>query len=157
LLPFVYALYRAIEWRWWLSGIRFGGARLQSTLRPGALQGLYWKVIGWFVALSSASGIYFAVAIVLASKLAGGEDEPLTPEVLFDNIPLLVAMGLGYVALVLALNVVMRLYLLRDMWAKVLGSVEVHGIAALADVAAKGDLASALGEGFADGLDVAGF
>jgi hypothetical protein len=43
------------------------------------------------------------------------------------------------------------------MWARVAGSVEVHGIAALANVAVKGDLASALGEGFADGLDVAGF
>ena len=44
-----------------------------------------------------------------------------------------------------------------DMWARVVGSIQVHGIEALANVAAKGDLASALGEGFADGLDVAGF
>jgi uncharacterized membrane protein YjgN (DUF898 family) len=159
LLPFVYARFRAIEWRWWLSGIRFGGARLDSTLRPGALQGLYWSVIGWFVLLSVASGIYFSVARLLAVKVGAGaaEDGPPTPAVLFDNIPLLVALGLGYLALMLALNVVMRLYLLRDMWAKVLASVEVLGIEALANVAAKGDLASALGEGFADGLDVAGF
>lgn len=27
--PFIYAQYKAIEWRWWLSGIRFGGARLK--------------------------------------------------------------------------------------------------------------------------------
>jgi hypothetical protein len=59
--------------------------------------------------------------------------------------------------LILSLNVVMRLYLLRDVWVRVLESVQVHGIEALANVAAKGDLASALGEGFADGLDVAGF
>ena len=57
----------------------------------------------------------------------------------------------------LALNVVMRVYLMRDLWAKVLDSVQVHGIDAAANVAAKGELASALGEGFADGLDVAGF
>src|SRR5690242_8255044 len=158
LLPFVYARFRAIEWRWWLSGIRFGGAHLESTLRPGALQGLYWKVIGWFMLLSVASSVYFGIAGFLAFRLRGGatEDGP-QPEVLFDNIPLLTMLGLGYVALVLALNVVMRLYLLRDIWARVVGSVEVHGIAALANVAAKGDLASALGEGFADGLDVAGF
>jgi Bacterial protein of unknown function (DUF898) len=159
LLPFVYARFKAIEWRWWLSGIRVGGARLESTLRPGALTGLYWKVIGWFMLLSVASAIYFGVVAGVAAKLGEGaaEDGPPTPEVLFDNIPLLVMFGLGYVALVLALNVVMRLYLLRDMWARVLNSVEVHGIAALANVAAKGNLASALGEGFADGLDVAGF
>jgi uncharacterized membrane protein YjgN (DUF898 family) len=159
LLPFVYAQFRAIEWRWWLSGIRFGGARLESKLGQGALQGLYWKVIGWFMLLSVASGVYFGGIVGIAAKLGEGsvEDGPPTPQVLLDNVPLLVMFGLGYVALMLALNVVMRLYLLRDMWARVLGSVEVHGIAALANVAAKGDLASALGEGFADGLDVAGF
>jgi hypothetical protein len=158
LFPFVYAHFRAIEWRWWLSGIRIGGVRLESTLRPSALQGLYWKMIGWFMALSIASGIYFSIAFRLAGKFADGDPgEPPTPEMLFDNIPLLVMFGLGYVALILSLNVVMRLYLLRDMWAKLLGSVEVHGIEALANVTAKGDLASALGEGFADGLDVAGF
>jgi hypothetical protein len=33
----------------------------------------------------------------------------------------------------------------------------VHNIEAAANVTAKGELAIALGEGFADGLDVAGF
>src|SRR6516164_8530773 len=33
--PFVYAAFKAVEWRWWLSGIRFGGVRLQSTMRRG--------------------------------------------------------------------------------------------------------------------------
>ena len=53
--------------------------------------------------------------------------------------------------------VVMRVYLLRDLWVTVLQHVQVHDIGAAANVTAKGDLASALGEGFADGLDVAGF
>jgi len=46
---------------------------------------------------------------------------------------------------------------MRDLWLKVLGTVRVHNIGAAANVTAKGELASALGEGFADGLDVAGF
>jgi len=45
--PFIYAGYKAIEWRWWLSGIRFGGVRVESSLPKSALIGLYWKVIGW--------------------------------------------------------------------------------------------------------------
>jgi len=157
-LPFLYAHFKAVEWRWWLSGIRFGAVRLESTLRPSALYGLYWKVIGWFALLSVASAIYFGGCMALALKLAGAQaGQPLPPDALFKSIPLLLSMGLGYIALLLSLNVVMRLYLLRDQWATVLASVQIHGIEALAAVAAKGDLASALGEGFADGLDVAGF
>ena len=38
-----------------------------------------------------------------------------------------------------------------------LSSTAVHNIEAAANVAAKGELVNALGEGFADGLDVAGF
>jgi hypothetical protein len=68
-----------------------------------------------------------------------------------------VATVIGYLAYVLALNVVMRLYLLRDFWERVVSSIDVHGIEAAANVSARGELASALGEGFADGLDVAGF
>jgi hypothetical protein len=55
------------------------------------------------------------------------------------------------------MNVVVRVYLTRDLWVKVLGSVNISGLDAAADVAARGDLANALGEGFADGLDVGGF
>lgn len=34
--PFAYAAFKAIEWRWWLSGIRFGEVRLESTMSRGA-------------------------------------------------------------------------------------------------------------------------
>jgi hypothetical protein len=66
-------------------------------------------------------------------------------------------MAVGYLALILAMNVVVRMYLLRDVWARVVASTTVHNIEAAANVSAKGELANALGEGFADGLDVAGF
>ncbi len=65
--------------------------------------------------------------------------------------------GLGYLVLALAMNVVMRVYLTRDLWVRVLGSVNISGLEAAANVARAGRLANALGEGFADGLDVGGF
>jgi uncharacterized membrane protein YjgN (DUF898 family) len=156
LAPFFYAEFKAREWRWWLSGIRFGGVRLESTLPRTALYGLYWKVIGWFMLLSMAMGAYVGSCAFLVSKMSGA-DAGAAPDALAKSIPLLVMLGIGYLALILSLNVVMRLYLQRDVWAKVSASLQVHGIEAAADVAARGDLASALGEGFADGLDVAGF
>jgi hypothetical protein len=57
----------------------------------------------------------------------------------------------------LAMNVVRRIYLLRDLWARVVSTTTVHTIEAAANVSAEGELANALGEGFADGLDIAGF
>jgi hypothetical protein len=158
LAPFLYAEFRAVEWRWWLSGIRFGGVRLESTLPRRALYGLYWKMVGWFALFYVASIAYFGFLAFLFVKMNGiTRTHPFTPAMLSNSVPILIAAGLGYLALILSLNVVMRLYLLRDVWAKVVASVELHGIEAAADVAARGDPVSALGEGFADGLDVAGF
>ena len=152
LAPFFYAEFKAREWRWWLSGIRFGGVRVESTLPRTALYGPYWKVIGWFMLLSIVTGAYFGLCGFLFAKISGAE-----PDTLAKSIPLLILLGIGYLAMILSLNVVMRLYLQRDVWAKVSGFLQVHGIEAAANVAVRGDLASALGEGFADGLDVAGF
>jgi uncharacterized membrane protein YjgN (DUF898 family) len=158
LAPFVYGAFKAVQWRWWLSGIRFGGVRLQSTLRRGELIGLYWKVVGWVLLLVAALVAYLALCAVLVASMDGTPlDQFFKPLVFSQNIPLLVLAGVGYLMLALALNVVMRVYLLRDLWVRVIASTSVHGIEAAANVAARGDLANALGEGFADGLDVAGF
>jgi len=158
LAPFVYAKFKAIEWRWWISGIRFGDVRLESTLRGRAFYGLYWKVIGWSFLLSIGLGVYVAAVSALAISVSG---RPLAQAIGPNGIPhaplFVVLAGIGYLAYVLAFNVMMRLYLQRDVWARVSASVAVHDIDAAANVTARGDLASALGEGFADGLDVAGF
>jgi len=158
LAPFIYAEFKAIEWRWWISGIRFGEVRLQSTLRGSTFYGLYWKVIGWSFLLSIGLGVYIYLATMLVMTVSGQSfAQTIGPDGI-SRAPLLVVFsGIGYLAFVLALNVVMRLYLQRDVWARVSASITVHDIEAAANVQARGDLASALGEGFADGLDVAGF
>lgn len=152
LAPFFYAEFKAIEWRWWLSGIRFGKVRLESKLPHTALQGLYWKTVGWFFLLSIAFAVIFGQALAIVMHGAAR-----APDALARSVPFLIATAIGYLAWALALNVVMRVYLLRDVWARAASSVHVHGIEAAANVTARGELASALGEGFADGLDVTGF
>jgi uncharacterized membrane protein YjgN (DUF898 family) len=157
-LPFLYAAYRAVEWRWWVSGLRFGEVSFESTLPRKAFVDLYWKVIGWSVLLLIGLGLYLgfcAEALSWVSSLS--HEEFFKPANLVNNVSLLVCAGVGYLALMLGLNVVIRVYLLRDLWAEVVNSTIVHGLAAASEVAAKGELASAVGEGFADGLDVAGF
>ncbi len=153
-----FTAFKAIEWRWWLSGIRFGGVRVESSLPKSALIGLYWKVIGWMVLLGLVFAVYLALCAVLVASMSGaGLTEFFKTPELMRSIPLLVLAGLGYLTLAMALNVVMRVYLTRDLWVIVLGSVNINGIEAAANVAARGDLANALGEGFADGLDIGGF
>ncbi|WP_456670789.1 DUF898 family protein [Bradyrhizobium sp. USDA 3240] len=156
--PFAYAAFKAIEWRWWLSGIRFGEVRLESTMRRSALIGLYWKVIGWAIMLGTLFSAYLALCIFLAASINGSSiADFFRTEAFARSIPLMALLGIGYLALALAMNVVMRVYLMRDLWVRVLSSTIVHNIEAAANVTARGELANALGEGFADGLDVAGF
>jgi phosphomevalonate kinase len=69
----------------------------------------------------------------------------------------LIGLGLGYVACALAMNVVMRIHLTRDLWQLVAQSAEIHNLAAAQNVSAQGSLTGAIGEGFADSLDVGGF
>ena len=156
-IPFFLAYYRAVEWRWWLSGIRFGEVTVQSRLESDALQEFYWKVVGWSFLLSIGAGIVvaglggavFAIGHVLTG--AAGADS-LVGRILFMAVSVI-----GYLGYALGLSVVIRLYLSRDLWAKVLSTTVVYNLAAAANVAARGDLATAVGEGIADGLDVAGF
>jgi uncharacterized membrane protein YjgN (DUF898 family) len=158
LAPFIYGAFKAVEWRWWLSGIRFGDVRLESTLRKSALIGLYWKVIGWIALLAAVFAAYLVICSALVASMSGTPfKEFFTSQEFVKSIPLLVLAGLGYLSVVLAINVVMRVYLMRDLWVRIVGSTIVHDIAAAANVAARGEMANALGEGFADGLDVAGF
>jgi uncharacterized membrane protein YjgN (DUF898 family) len=158
LAPFIYGAFKAVEWRWWLSGIRFGGVRLESTLPRSRLIGLYWKVIGWMLVLGLVFSAYLALSAALVASMTGdGFTEFFKSQDFAKSIPLLVLAGAGYLMFALAVNVVIRVYLVRDLWVRVLESINIHGIEAAANVSARGDLANALGEGFADGLDVAGF
>ena len=49
------------------------------------------------------------------------------------------------------------MYLRRDVWARVVASTVVYNLAAADNVVARGETANALGEGFADSLDIGGF
>ena len=155
-LPFIYAAFKAIEWRWWVSGVRLGDVRFESDLPKGALIGVYWKVIGWSVLLSLALGAWVGIVVSIA---AAGVDMSKPEEFIeaFAQKPWVVAAGaVGYLVIALAGGAVTRMYLIRDMWAKVALSITTHNLAAADNVVARGDAVSALGEGFANSLDVAG-
>ena len=153
-LPFIYGGFKAIEWRWWISGIRFGEVSFDSDLSGGALYGLYWKVIGWYLLVSLIFSVYIAVC---GAVTIGFGDMAHFAQRSQGNIAFTVATVVGYLGIIIALNVAIRVYLLRDVWARITSSVTVYRLEAASNVAAKGELADAVGEGLAGGLDVVGF
>jgi uncharacterized membrane protein YjgN (DUF898 family) len=154
----LYAAFKAVQWRWWISGIRFGKASLESNLSVRALLGLYGKVMGWSVPLFIVLMIYIALCSAIMNAIGLAPYAVFSTSAKFQgSAAMFVLGGLGCLVFLLAMTVVMRVYLLRDVWARVLSSTVIHGVEAAADVSVKGELSNALGEGFADSMDVVGF
>jgi uncharacterized membrane protein YjgN (DUF898 family) len=156
--PFILGAFRAIEWKWWVEGLRFGDVSFCSTLRTDALIGRYWAAVGWCTLAFVGFMVYISAAVFLYMQVSGqGLASLAAGGHIMQAVPIIAIYAAGYLALVLAMNIVIRVALFRDVWQRVVSSVVINRLDAAANVAAKGELVSALGEGIADGLDVAGF
>lgn len=157
-LPFVYAAFKGIEWRWWVSGLRFGEVTFGSDLDWSALLGCYWKVIGWYVLLTTVlalwAGALLGTALGLAKPGAVPQEVMLT---VLQQPAVIGGVAVGYLLTAVMLGAVVRLYLNRDVWARVAATTVVFNTVAATDIAGQGIATSALGEGLADSLDIGGF
>jgi uncharacterized membrane protein YjgN (DUF898 family) len=157
-LPFIYATYKATEWRWWIAGARFGEVSFDSDLGRGQLIGLYWKVIGWSLLLIVILVAWVAGVLLTAASLEPSNlDMAVRVAMAGQKIPVLILLGLGYLVLALGAGVVMRMYLTHDLWARLAASATVNNLAAVESTIGQGQMASAIGEGFADSMDIGGF
>jgi uncharacterized membrane protein YjgN (DUF898 family) len=155
ILPFIYGAYKAIEWRWWVSGIRFGDVSFESDLGDAAMIGLYWKVIGWGFLLIIALSIWISAVVGIAYGLYssnGAASEKLL--LISQQLPVLIGFGVGYIVMILLSWMVMRIYLIHDVWKRVADSATVHNVVAAQNVTTQGSTVGALGEGFAGSLDM---
>jgi uncharacterized membrane protein YjgN (DUF898 family) len=160
--PFLYAAFKATEWRWWTSGLRFGKLTVTSNLRRSDLFGNYWATIGWSLLIFTIlGGVIFAVVMGLELGLGGKNLNAVLVQKTAHGSPLVIALIAGYFvcyfAAILAMGVVMRVYLMRGVWQKIFASMSVTNLAVADAVNARGEASNALGEGFADSLDIAGF
>jgi hypothetical protein len=102
--------------------------------------------MAWIAGVSGVAALYI--------KTGSGPDQFALA---LQHPVILVGMGLGYLIFALAFNVVFRVYLLRDLWKKIAETTVVHNLSLADNVVAEGDAVNAIGEGFADSLDVGGF
>lgn len=157
-LPFLYAGYKAIEWRWWVSGLRFGEVRFECGMAWSALLGCYWTVIGWSLLLIVLLGAWFGAIFHVGAGVVPfpGSDEAHNLAIM-QHPGVLVAGGLGYLLAVVAIGMVIRIYLNHDVWREIAITTTVYNLGAADNIAGQGMAADALGEGFADSLDIGGF
>lgn len=153
-LPFLHGIRRAREWVWWAGGIRFGDLAIACHLRSASLIGIYWKLIGLALLVvivygAIAAGLIFA--IVKGHATAGD----MTALILSKQLPVwsFAAFAATYLALLIVVGVLFRIYSLQRIWRRVVAACAVSNIDAAADVGAAGDVVSGFGEGLADGLD----
>ena len=152
-LPFLHGLRRVREWQWWCRGIRFGDVSVRCEMSPGSLIGVYWALVGWTLLVVFAFGAIAAGLFGLL--LVGTGTTSPAAAALGGKLPAwgIAAYLVFYLLLIIAMWVLMRIYTVQRVWRRVVDACTVIDIGAAANVRAAGDVASAFGEGLADGLD----
>lgn len=145
----LYPLLMAVRLRWQIEGTHFGALGFQSRLGPGTVFWIYLKaaliVFGFFLAGGIVAGLLMAVfGGALSGPATGG------------TVALFGVIALLYLALILGFGVLKRFYVDRAVWSEIANTTTASGVGVLDTVAAAGDRAGSLGEGFADALDVSG-
>lgn len=142
-IVFLYARYKGEQWKWWVEGVRIAQVRAASTLSPNGLVGNYFIYAG-LVILCVVIWSLILLAVFLVAKKS------------FISIVVYV---LSYIGLLVYLMMLWRIYFIQRVWKIVVNSLTIHNLAVAEEVAMRpeADAPSALGEGFADSLDVGGF
>jgi uncharacterized membrane protein YjgN (DUF898 family) len=152
---FLYAIYKAIQWRWWLEGVRIGEVHATSSLGWGALIANYWKFIGLMLLVALLAGVLLALGGA-AAQMAGLH---LLPARVGAAPPpgFIVGIVLWYLGTLLVIGVLWRIYFIQRVWKIVVNSLTLHALDTAREAPAREGTANALGEGFADSLDIVGF
>jgi uncharacterized membrane protein YjgN (DUF898 family) len=147
----LFPAYQAIVMRWWLGGLRLGGAAAASDLRIRRYYKAYLiylvYVVLFSIAFSTAVGLLFGFGYL-----------GLRQHIDFANPSQLVqgslaAAGIAaYVVYILGTYTIYQVVVKMRLWQAAVESMVISGYAALDHVRASDAASSALGEGLADAL-----
>lgn len=159
----LYARFKTIEWRWWASGLRLGPMSFASNLEQPQYFGLlvrYTFSLLPFVLIAMGLVAYGFVHDPNFQKLLAtmkATQPSLAPQNLMRPSTAWPTILAGYLLFLLAFNILQRIFLQHHFWRLIVSSLAIRGSEAADRVAQVGIASNALGEGLADGLDVAGF
>jgi uncharacterized membrane protein YjgN (DUF898 family) len=141
--------FLAIAMRWWLGGLRIGGAAVASDLRMRSVYGAFVRFVLQLIGFSIA--FFFAAAHVVGQI---GLSKTIDFSVVSTPRDAILAAGgiIAYVVFVLGSSTIYQVVVRFRIWQLAVDSLTVSGLATLDDVKARPAHATAFGEGLADAL-----
>jgi uncharacterized membrane protein YjgN (DUF898 family) len=147
----LYPAFQAMVLRWWISGLRFGALTVTSRLRTRTVYGLYWR----FVWISLVFGMAFSIVAGIAIGIIVGTGSLGAKSASMELAQTIVGIGV-YVIAALGYSVIYQATVKLRLWKNGFESAELANVEVLGNVKAAAARGSAVGEGFADALNVGG-
>lgn len=153
LLPPIFAMYLAVEYRWWADGCSIGPASAACDL--GLFQ--FFKVYAGYLGIAALFSLVVGLVGGLAAYALGANSVFATPHPGPAQYAVMVGGVLVYFVVALAFAALWQLFGIRPIWKKSFESVAIAGLPALMAAQSQAPAANAFGEGIADAIDFGGF
>lgn len=146
-----YPAYQAIVMRWWLGGLRLGGAAAASDLRIGRYYSAYVLYLVYVLLFSIAFSVAAGLVLGVGYMTLSGFIDFTRPSLLRDGFAAAAAIA-AYVIYILGTYTIYQVVVKMRLWQAAVESMLVSGYAAFDHVRAGEAASSAVGEGLADAL-----
>jgi uncharacterized membrane protein YjgN (DUF898 family) len=147
-------MFRAIQLRWRLEGMRFGELSVASDLAKRRVFGCYVKA--WLAGLLFAMIVGGVVGSAILPWLPNLENLVTRPGGGVPSVPVIAGLVLLYLFVLVGFGVIKLQFIDRGIWAAAVNSVTVTNLHALDGAVARGAPAGSIGEGLTDALDIGG-
>jgi uncharacterized membrane protein YjgN (DUF898 family) len=147
----LYPAFQAIVMRWWLAGLRLGGAAASTDLRKRRYYGAYLRYLLYVMLFSILYAVIVGVVGGVGYYGLSGIINWKVYSLARDGVA--AAAGIAaYVIYILAVSTIYQVVVQLRLWQVAVDSVVVSGVEALNYAHATAATSSAVGEGLADAL-----
>lgn len=160
----LYPAYQAIAMRWWLGGLRLGGAAVASDLRIRRYYFAYLRYLLYVTLFSIAyaivAGLVLGIGYAVLSRYMDFDAESIFGPAAAASpaFAIMAAAGIvAYVIYILGCSTIYQVVVKMRLWQVGVESMLISNLAALDHVVAGDATSSAVGEGLADALGTGGF